>query len=266
MKSFLALVEVIQTLRGEDGCPWDRKQTAQSMANYLVEEIFELVEAIREGDADAVCEELGDVLFQWLFITLLYQEQGTFDMERVISKITAKMIRRHPHVFDETKLEDVEAIRRNWQEIKRQEKAAQGEKSLLDSVPGSLPALMQSYRLSERVAGIGFDWKRLADVIEQVENEWQEFKDELSNEGREREEGASPKHNRQAAEFGDVLFTLVNVARKARIHPETALADTNHKFKKRFRQMEQDAPQGKMHDLSYDELNHLWQQAKGKVG
>ena len=125
MKSFLALIDVIHTLRGENGCPWDRKQTAQSMANYLVEEIFELVEAIREGDADAICEELGDVLFQWLFIALLYQEQGAFDMERVIGKITAKMIRRHPHVFENTRLEGVDAIRRNWQAIKRQEKTAQ---------------------------------------------------------------------------------------------------------------------------------------------
>jgi tetrapyrrole methylase family protein/MazG family protein len=248
------LISLVATLRGENGCPWDRKQTAKSMAVYLLEETHELVEAIHKGDADAVREELGDVLFHVFFVARLFQEQSVFDIGDVVSQNHQKMVRRHPHVFGDTSLQSADEVKKQWQEIKKSEKSASPPDSVLDSVPVGLPGLMRAYRISERAAGCGFDWQNISGVMAKVEEEWNELKCELEKE-------AFHEENRRAVslEFGDLLFALVNVARFARIHPETVL-----KFKTRFEFMEQ-AIRGEnreLTDVSQDEKDILWEKAK----
>lgn len=253
------LRELIRTLRGEGGCPWDRRQTPATLSVYLIEEMYELVEAIQAGDAQAVCEELGDVLFQILFLAELYGEQGTFDLKEVVRRNLAKMVRRHPHVFGETAVRDVEEVRRNWQAIKQREKRDQPAQSVLDSVPRKLPALMKAYRMSERAAGAGFDWDNLAEVMAKVDEEWGEFKAAV-------QAHAAGRADRQAValEFGDILFTLTNVARFARIHPETALGAAVDKFERRFRILERLLAESgrELATAGRDVLERSWDEAK----
>ncbi len=254
-----AMVRMVNTLRGENGCPWDRKQTTQSLSVYLIEEVFELVEAIASGNRQAICEEFGDVLFQIVFLADLLREEGKFDLGEIVDLNTAKMVRRHPHVFGEATVADSAEVRQQWRRIKQEEAHPTPRASLLDGVPSGLPALMRAYRVAERAAGSGFDWEDLDGVMHKVEEEWQEFKSAV---GR----GHAPAETREAVamEFGDLLFTLVNVARFARIHPETALTSATEKFSRRFRQMEGQlkASRRSLDSVSRAELEHLWQQAK----
>lgn len=255
-------MQLIETLRGENGCPWDKQQTPGSLAIYLIEEVFELVDAIESGDDGAVCEELGDVLFQVLFVAHLYREQGAFDIEDAAGMITEKMVRRHPHVFGNETARNTGEIRMRWHEIKKQEKRENGHertRSVLDSVPAKLPALMRAYRISERAARTGFDWEDIGGVIRKAEEEWGEFNSELAGASGDREH-----HERSVLELGDVLFTLINVARFAGIHPETALNRSTRKFEKRFRSMERSVSEGgrELESLSRDELDRLWETAK----
>jgi tetrapyrrole methylase family protein / MazG family protein len=253
------LISLVATLRGEDGCPWDRKQTAKSMAVYLLEETHELVEAIHKGDANAICEELGDVLFHVVFVARLFQEQGIFDIADVVSQNYQKMVRRHPHVFGDTSLQSADEVKKQWQEIKKSEKSASSLDSVLDSVPVGLPGLMRAYRISERAAGYGFDWQNLSGVLAKVEEEWDELKCEL-----EREAFREGNRNAVSLEFGDLLFTLVNVARFARIHPETAMAEAILKFKTRFELMAQmiRGEHRELTDVSQEEKDILWEKVK----
>jgi nucleoside triphosphate diphosphatase len=259
---FDGLGQLVETLRGENGCPWDRKQTPDSIARYLLEEVYELAEAIADGNPEHVCEELGDVLFHISFLAHIYRERHQFDIEAVINTTTAKMVRRHPHVFGTAKVHGDKEIRTQWQEIKRREKPDQSRTSILDSIPGGLPALMRAYRVSERAAGAGFDWADMAGVMRKVEEEWGELKAELS----ESSNGPDNKRNR-ALEFGDVLFTLTNVARFAGFHPEEALADSTRKFEKRYRLMEQFISESgkKLADLPAEDREKYWEQAKAAV-
>ncbi|MDJ0722243.1 MAG: nucleoside triphosphate pyrophosphohydrolase [Desulfobacterales bacterium] len=257
------VLALIRRLRAPEGCPWDRKQTPSSLANYLIEEVHELAEAIASGDAEAVCEELGDVIFQVLFMVELYQEAGTFDMTAVTARNVKKMVRRHPHVFGERRNMSTDEIRANWHAIKQQEKGAEVDSgSLLDSVPKNLPALMRAYRISERAARAGFDWSTLGGVMAKVEEEWQEFKQARRDAG----DGGDPQAD--AMEFGDILFTLTNVARFARFHPESALAASVNKFERRFRNMESHfARQGRdLASVDRAELEAAWLRAKAQVG
>ena len=228
-----AIMELIRRLRAPEGCPWDRKQTPSTLVNYLIEEVHELAEAITSGNRQAICEELGDVIFQVLFLVELYREAETFDLAAVVERNLTKMVRRHPHVFGTRQALSTDEIRDNWHAIKKEEKAGRAEDSLLDSVPGSLPALMRAYRISERAARAGFDWPDMDGVMAKVEEEWQEFKTA--------QHAVRDADTKQAAavEFGDILFTLTNVARFARFHPESALAAAVNKFERRFRFMEQ---------------------------
>lgn len=257
--SLAAMVRLVDTLRGENGCPWDRKQTPQSLSVYLIEEVFELVEAIESGEREAIREELGDVLFQLVFMTRLLQEQGKLDFDEVVETNTEKMIRRHPHVFGNTSVADSEEVKKQWRRIKQKEKNHRHQRSLLDSVPTGLPALMRAYRISERAAGGGFDWDDLGGVIRKVEEEWEEFKTAV----REEHEGPGSREA-VAMEFGDLLFTLVNVARFAKIHPETALGSATEKFSRRFRHMETEikATDRSLDTVGRDELDHLWEKSK----
>ena len=252
-----ALRRLIATLRGENGCPWDQKQTPDTLSVYVIEEIYELVEAIAADDTDAILEELGDALFQLLFVAHLYEQAGRFSLDQVLERIITKMIRRHPHVFGEDKVESAGEVKQRWRKIKQQEKGVRD--SLLDSIPSGMPALMRAYRISERAAATGFDWDDLAGVMAQAELEWDEFKAEV---GHEKPSGA--ERSKAAMEFGDVLFTLVNVARLAGIHPETSLSQSSQKFIRRFKYMEEHAGRrsGSLESLSRDEMEKLWQAAK----
>jgi tetrapyrrole methylase family protein/MazG family protein len=251
-----ALNKLIDALRGENGCPWDKKQTPRSMSVYLVEEIYELLEAIESGNADDICEELGDVLFHILFIAKLFQEMGSFNIEDAASVAKEKMIRRHPHVFSNSKVSRSDDLRKQWHRIKMNEKPRSVNKSIIDSVPSGLPALRRAYRISERAARVGFDWDNISDVMQKVEEEWSELKSEL-NKSSEDQEGLT-------LEFGDVIFTLVNVARFAHIHPENALTDSIKKFENRFKYMEKVILKSgrKIESVSQGEKNELWEEAK----
>lgn len=256
------LTALIRRLRSEDGCPWDRAQTARTMVAYLIEEAYELADAVLADRPDQVCEELGDVLFQLLFVAWLYQEKGAFTLDDAIEGVHEKMVRRHPHVFGEECAADSAAVRRRWEEIKRTEKGAARSASLLDGVPAGLPALMRADQVSQKAAGAGFDWSDLAGVMAKAEEEWAEFNREVAAGGPPDENG-----RRLAMEFGDILFTLVNVARFARIHPETALVESIAKFEKRFRHMEMVLGQrGRtVASSSREELDRMWEAAKAEV-
>jgi MazG family protein len=255
-------------LRGENGCPWDRKQTPQTLAVYLIEEVYELVDAIESKSPEDVCEELGDVLFQILFMAHLYQKSGHFDLQDVARRNTEKMIRRHPHVFGQETAATSEEVRRRWHTIKMTEKNHTGNAGLLDSVPSGLPALIRAYRISERAARAGFDWDTISGVMEKVEEEWAEFKSEVDKIPQSGPQPDSRSQEKLSLEFGDVLFTLVNVARFAKLHPETSLADSTRKFEKRFKHMEQALAQNgqQLDAISHTELNSFWESAKKAEG
>jgi tetrapyrrole methylase family protein/MazG family protein len=255
---FRALKQLIQTLRGPDGCPWDKRQIPRSIVLYLIEEIYELVEAIESDDSDNICEELGDVLFQVFFIAEMFREKGRFDIGEVARRTTEKMIGRHPHVFGADRLDSSEAVRERWHKIKRHEKKNTESKSVLDSIPVQLPALMRAYRISERVAREGFDWEDISGVMQKVEEEWAEFKNAQRAEQREQ----------AAMELGDVFFTLVNVARFAKVHPETVLAGATKKFENRFKELERRAAERgvAMEVRSQAELDGIWEQIKTEEG
>ncbi|MFO7750172.1 MAG: nucleoside triphosphate pyrophosphohydrolase [Desulfobacteraceae bacterium] len=254
-----ALVDIVRTLRGDKGCSWDKKQTPDTMWKCLAEEVYELLEAIESNDFDAVCEETGDVLFQLVFIAELYREKGNFSIGNSIDQVKEKMIRRHPHVYDRAVLNSDDELRSQWETIKKQEKEDAGKKQLssaLDSVPSGMPALLRSYKISKCAVNAGFDWEDINGVLKKVEEEWQEFGEAL----------LSGDQQAVATEFGDILFTLANVARFAGIHPETSLAKSTGKFEKRFRFMEEEARKSRslLKDLPRKELDVLWERAKEK--
>jgi MazG family protein len=252
------LLELISALRGENGCPWDRKQTPASLSVYLIEEVYELVEAIAADDEKAIKEELGDVFFQVMFMVHLYQQAGRITLDEVVSQNLKKMVHRHPHVFGDDKIETAGQVKQRWREIKRLEKDSVD--SLMDSVPSGTPALMRAYRISERAAGTGFDWDAIEGVLAQTEAEWVEFKAEINN----LKTNAGEARKAAELEFGDILFTLVNVARLAGIHPEMALIRATEKFINRFKQMEAMAANENttLDRMTRDDLEKLWIRAK----
>jgi tetrapyrrole methylase family protein / MazG family protein len=258
-----SIIQLIERLRSENGCPWDRKQTPNTLSVYLLEEVYELVDAIDSGDPMGVCEELGDVLFHILFLSGLFREMGHFDIKDVVDLNVEKMTRRHPHVFGDERVDSVEEVRARWHQIKKEEKSLAGKTSTLDSVPAGSPALMRAYRISERAAKTGFDWNDISGVMEKVQEEWSEFKAVLEKENR-----APTDQDLLDLEFGDILFTLVNVARFAHIHPETALRKSTKKFENRFKYMEKmiSERQRIIESLSQREMDELWEQAKATLG
>ncbi len=254
MMNLKGLIGLIETLKGENGCPWDKMQTTRTMAIYLLEEVYELVDAIETENPDEICEELGDVLFHIFFIARFFEEKGVFDIGDVAGLNKEKMVRRHPHVFGTECAENAGEVRRRWHTIKKNEKNHIKHQSVLDSVPGGLPALMRAYRISERAARTGFDWDNINGVMEKVKEEWNEFQCALTENSK----------SDISAEFGDILFTLVNVARFAEIHPETALKDSIKKFEARFRNMEKTvADSGRtLESVSRNELDMMWEEVK----
>lgn len=257
-RDFSRLRQVIQHLRGPGGCPWDQKQTHESLKKYLIEESYELLEAIDEEDDDHMVEELGDVLLQVLLHAQIGEDDGFFNMDDVIEGVTKKMIRRHPHVFANTEVDNEHDVVTNWEEIKKQEKKEKGlgsvRPSLLDGIPTTLPSLLKAYKLQKKAGKVGFDWGEEAPMWEKLNEELAEWQEEVK-EGRK---------DRSVEEFGDVLFAFVNIARFHEIDPDEALRKTNQKFSRRFRFIEEQVQkQGKqVEDFSLTELDEFWELAK----
>lgn len=252
-----ALIRLVKTLRGKHGCPWDKKQTPRDGGLYLIEEAFELVDAIEVGHPKEVREELGDVLFHIVFIARMFEECGEFDLADVIQTITEKMIRRHPHVFGEDSIRNSEDVVENWHKIKLMEKKHPSPQSALDSVPVQLPALMRAYRISDRAAKSGFDWAQVDKAFEKVEQELSELKASLNKEN----------NTLLSQKFGNFLFSLVNIARLAKVHPETALAGSNKKFELRFKKMEDMVVESERDfgSIPLKEKALIWEEAKNIV-
>jgi len=246
------LVQIMARLRGEGGCPWDRTQTRDSLKPYLVEEAYEVLDTIDAKDDAKLKEELGDVLLQVLFHAEIGRELHTFTIDDVLETLAEKLIRRHPHVFGDLEVEDVDQVLHNWEDLKAGERAeAGGTRGALDGVPRSLPALAQALEIQSRAARLGFDWRSADGVRAKLREEWDEL------------EAASDEGER-AAEVGDLLFAAVNYARWLGIDPESSLRQTNHRFRTRFARMEAAAGQAgqSLSDLSLEELNRRWEQAK----
>lgn len=246
---------IIRRLRGPGGCPWDARQTPETLKTYVLEEAYELVEALESGDPRQVKEELGDLLLHLVFLSDLYQDRGDFDFAEVAQGITAKMIHRHPHVFAGEEANSREDLRRIWERAKAQEGKGATEGGL-EKVSLALPALMQAQRLGEAAARLGFDWPSVQGALDKVEEEWQEFRRAL----------AAPPREAREEELGDLLFSLVNVARFLNIDSEGALRRTIYKFIKRFHVVERTlVKQGKTPDTAtLEEMEEIWQAAKKK--
>jgi len=255
VSSFDRLVEVMARLRGEGGCPWDREQTHETLKTYLLEEAYEVLQAIDRGDDRELKEELGDVLLQVVFHAQIAREEGRFDAEGVADAILSKLIRRHPHVFGDVKVEGAAEVLANWERLKRAERGGP-EASVLDGVPAHLPALLRARRVQEKAARVGFDWSREEEIAAKIHEEVQEF---LEAHRRGDREGMED-------ELGDLLFSIVNLARFLRICPEESLRKTVEKFVGRFRYIEGElARQGKEpQGATLAEMDALWEEAKGK--
>jgi len=254
LKEFTALRSIIADLRGPNGCPWDKKQTHLSLKKYLIEEAYELLEAIDEDDIDHIIEELGDVLLQVMLHAQIGEDEGMFSIDDVIESISDKMIRRHPHVFGDTVANDVEDVLRNWSEIKGREKGHEAKESVLDEVGKGLPALIRAYEYQKSASKLGFDWDLAEDAWKKVLEEMKEFQVEITKKDKQM----------QISEFGDLLFAMVNVGRLLSIYPEEALEMTNQKFKRRFQFIEEqvEASGKSFSDFTLAELDQFWDQAK----
>lgn len=253
---FQELIEIMRILRSPKGCPWDREQTLKSLKPYMVEECYEVWEAIDTGDPALIKEELGDLLFQIVFSCQITKEKLGFDMEDVAKTVKEKMTRRHPHVFGKTKVKNSDEVLSNWELIKKQERHAKA--SVLDGIPKHLPALLKAHRTQAKASRVGFDWNKVEEMMDKLEEEYGELK-EAYREG-------NIEHVEE--EMGDLLFSIVNVARGLKINPEDALHKTIRKFTKRFQYIEKKISERgeKMEEKSLKELDKLWDEAKSKAG
>ncbi|MGB0395837.1 MAG: nucleoside triphosphate pyrophosphohydrolase [Flavobacteriaceae bacterium] len=248
LQAFERLLDIMDELR--EKCPWDRKQTFETLRHLTIEETYELGDAILENDLEEIKKELGDLLLHIVFYSKIGSEKKAFDIADVANQIADKLIHRHPHIYGETDVEDADQVVKNWEDIKLKE----GKKSVLEGVPNSLPALVKAYRIQEKVSGVGFDWDQKEAVLEKVKEELDELRTEI-------DAGDSKK---MEAELGDVMFSLVNYARFLKVNPENALERTNKKFIKRFNYIEEKAKksQRKVSELSIEEMEVLWEEAK----
>lgn len=253
------LIEVVAQLRSPDGgCPWDLAQTPQSLIPYIIEEAYEVVDALETGDQAAIADELGDLLLQVVLQAQIALEYQQFSLATVAEKITEKLIRRHPHVFDTVKVDNIEQVHQNWEQIKDQEQAntdqADGLSQKLGRYARQLPPLLAGMKISKKAAGVGFEWDNVEEVWQKFDEEMGEFQEALQQEDK----------GHQQAELGDVLFTLINLARWYDLDPQAALRGTNHRFVSRFSQVEQmsDRP---LSDYSVEELERFWQGAKARL-
>ena len=254
LKAFGRLLKIMDELREQ--CPWDKKQTIESLRHLTIEETYELSDAILEQDMQEIGKELGDLILHIVFYARIASETQDFDIADVLNGICDKLIQRHPHIYGDVKAETEEVVKRNWEKIKLQEGK---NKMVLGGVPQSLPALVKAYRIQEKVRGVGFDWEEKQQVWEKVEEEMQEFKQAF-----DAEKESAINHTKAEEEFGDLLFALVNYARFININPETALERTNKKFIKRFQYMESETKKaGKtLGEMTLDEMDVYWNKAK----
>ncbi|HOC41616.1 MAG TPA: nucleoside triphosphate pyrophosphohydrolase [Thermoanaerobaculales bacterium] len=255
--AFDRLVAIMDRLRDPGGCPWDREQTLNSLAGYLLEEAYEVVDAIAADDGARLREELGDLLLQIVFLARIARERGWFGIDDVSDAISGKMVRRHPHVFGDREVSGSREVKQNWEDIKTEERGADHPGSTLDGVPRSLPALLKAFRMTEKAAAVGFDWRRPRDVMAKLHEEVAELEAELDG-------LIAADADRVRAEMGDVLFVMANLARHLGVEPETALQGTNAKFLRRFRAMEADARARGcgLRELDLAEQDALWEAAK----
>lgn len=246
LDAFARLLTIMDELREQ--CPWDRKQTFQTLRNLTIEETYELADAILEEDIQGIKEEIGDLMLHMVFYAKIGDEQQSFDIADALNAVCDKLIKRHPHIYGDVKVLDEEDVKRNWEQLKLQE----GKKSVLAGVPKSLPAMVKAYRMQEKTKQVGFEWENAGQVWDKVEEEIQEFKETLEQD---------MSQERREEEFGDILFSLINYARFVKIDPETALERVNSKFKKRFEYIEAHAPKD-LNDMTLAEMDLLWEAAK----
>ena len=248
LKAFDRLLTIMDELREQ--CPWDKKQTMESLRHLTIEETYELGDAILDNDLEEVKNEVGDLMLHLVFYAKIGSETNTFDIADVCNSICEKLIHRHPHIYGDVKVKDEEEVKRNWEKLKLKE----GKTSVLEGVPKSLPALVKANRIQDKVAGVGFDWEKPEQVWEKVEEELNEFKVEVAKKDAQAME----------SEFGDILFSLVNYARFVNINPENALERTNKKFSKRFQYLESKAKalNKDLKDMTLNEMDVFWEEAK----
>lgn len=253
LKAFDRLLTIMDELR--ENCPWDKKQTLESLRHLTIEETYELSDAILEGDLDEVKKELGDLMLHLVFYARIGSERKAFDVTDVLNGICDKLIQRHPHIYGDVVANDEETVKANWEKLKLKH----GNKSVLEGVPKTLPAMVKAIRIQDKARGVGFDWEKKEQVWEKVEEEMGEFKKEFNAEGTE-----AIDQQKAMEEFGDLLFSLVNYARFINIDPEEALERTNKKFIKRFQYLEtQSAREGKkLGEMTLDEMDRYWNAAK----
>lgn len=253
-KLFSHLVDIVKKLRSDSGCPWDKEQTFESMRGNLVEEAYETIEAIEEKNPEKIKEELGDLLLQVVFISRIAEEEGKFDISDVISSINKKLVRRHPHVFGEEKVRDSKDVLKKWAKLKKEEK---GKVGILDGIPRALPELQKAKRIQEKVARLGFDWKRWEEVFDKVKEEMEEVKETILEGNKKRIE----------EEIGDLLFAITNLARFLDVNPEDALRGANRRFINRWKKMEDEAKKlcKDISTMNIKELDELWESAKKRA-
>jgi len=254
VKAFDRLVDVVAALRGENGCPWDKAQTHETLKSNLLEETYEVLEAIDSGDPDKLREELGDLLMQVMLHSQIASEKNLFDAYDVVETITEKLIRRHPHVFGDVRVSSPQEALSNWEAIKRREKGYQDRRSVLDGIPASLPSLLRARKLQGRASRVGFDWGKPEEVLPKIEEEIEELREAIS----------SGELGEIEEEIGDLLFAIVNLARLLQVEPEEALRKANEKFIRRFRELEKRAESmGRdLRDMSLEEMDEIWDQIK----
>lgn len=251
------LVEIMESLRGENGCPWDKEQTHKTLRPYAIEEAYEVAEAVDSGSIEELQEELGDLLLQVVFHAQIGRENKTFDVNSIVQTIVEKMIRRHPHVFGDVKIDTASGVLVNWEKIKKKEKGTKDRESILDGIPKDMPALSAAYKMQDKAARVGFDWDDIEGPLKKVFEEAEELKDVV--------QGTYDKE-RIEEEFGDLLFAIVNVGRFLEVQPELALRGTLNKFYNRFRQIEEEAKRRRirLQDMTLTEMDEIWEKAKKK--
>ena len=256
LNSLSKLIEITDTLMGEDGCPWDKVQTRESLKPYLIEETYEVLDALDANDPEKIKDELGDLLYQILFHSKIASLKGEFNFRDVINNLSEKMVRRHPHVFKEGELNTPDQVVKQWEEIKRNEKNQANQKSILDNIPKNLPSLLRAQKLQKKAAKEGFDWDQINDVFDKLDEEIAEFKEAVL-----KKKSADIQN-----EIGDIIFVITNIAKFYKIDAEEALRSTNNKFIKRFQYIEQkiEAKGKTLKDSNLEEMERYWQEAKNK--
>jgi len=251
---FSDLIEIMALLRGENGCPWDRAQSHESLKEFLIEETYEVLEQIDSGDKKKLCDELGDLLLQVVFHAQVASEEGNFDISDVITAICRKLVKRHTHIFGNDRADTPSEVIDNWEAIKKKEKGLESHTGVLRGVAANLPSLMRSYRVQQKAARVGFDWDNIDDVFDKVSEEIRELRDVYK----------SKNVARITDELGDVLFSLVNLSRFLEIQPELALTGTTEKFIRRFEYIERESAKSgkKLEDMTLAEMDRLWNEAK----